>query len=105
MKNKNKVLIKNILLSLITIALFLFFFEVSLRTFGPKRDIGIEPTILMKSNNSILFYEMKPNASIIRNGINYYGIPVKYNDWEEAELQFSLYINKLKEEIIKKLKR
>ena len=38
-----------------------------------------------------------------RNGINYYGNPVNYNDWEEAELQFTLYINKLKEEINKKL--
>ena len=40
-----------------------------------------------------------------RNGINYYGSPVNYNDWEEAELQFILYIKKLKEEINKKLKR
>ena len=38
-----------------------------------------------------------------RNGINYYGGPVNYNDWEEAELQFILYIKKLKEEINKKL--
>lgn len=40
-----------------------------------------------------------------RNGINYYGSPVNYNDWENAELQFTLYTKKLKEEINKKLKR
>ena len=33
-----------------------------------------------------------------RNGINYYGIPVNFDDWEEVELQFSLYIGKLKGE-------
>ena len=90
MKNKNKVLIKNILLSLITIALFLFFFEVSLRTFGPKRDIVIVPTILMKSNNSILFYEMKPNASIIRNGIN---ITINSKGMRDLEYEIEKKIN------------
>ncbi len=40
-----------------------------------------------------------------RNGINYYGSPVNYNDWENAELQFTLYTKKLKEEINKKLKK
>lgn len=39
-----------------------------------------------------------------RNGINYYGIPVDYDDWKEVELQFNLYINKLKDEIKKKIK-
>lgn len=39
-----------------------------------------------------------------RNGINYYGVPVSFEDWKEVELQFSLYIKKLKEEIAKKLK-
>ncbi|MBS3137390.1 hypothetical protein J4232_03080 [Candidatus Woesearchaeota archaeon] len=39
-----------------------------------------------------------------RNGINYYGKPVTYEDWIIVELQFTLYINKLKEEIKKKLK-
>ncbi len=38
-----------------------------------------------------------------RNGINYYGIPVKYEDFKKIELQISLYINKLKEEIKKRL--
>ena len=39
-----------------------------------------------------------------RNGINYYGSPVNFDDWKEVELQFSLYIKRLKEEINKKLK-
>lgn len=38
-----------------------------------------------------------------RNGINYYGSPVNYNDWKETEIQFILYIKKLKEEINKQL--
>lgn len=38
-----------------------------------------------------------------RNGINYYGILVEYEDFKEIELQISLYINKLKEEIRKKI--
>ena len=40
-----------------------------------------------------------------RNGINYYGIPINFEDWKEVELQFNLYVKKLKEEIKKKLKR
>lgn len=40
-----------------------------------------------------------------RNGINYYGIPVKYEDFKKIELQISLYINKLKEEIKKRLEK
>ena len=39
-----------------------------------------------------------------RNGIHYYGSPVGHNDWKEVELQFTLYISKLKEEIHKKLR-
>ena len=39
-----------------------------------------------------------------RNGINYYGTPVSFDDWKEVELQFGLYIKRLKEEIQKKLK-
>lgn len=39
-----------------------------------------------------------------RNGINYYGIPVNFEDWKVVELQFSLYIKRLKEKINKKLK-
>src|SRR3989338_1766410 len=38
-----------------------------------------------------------------RNGINYYGTPVDSDDWREVELQFGLYIGKLREEIKKKL--
>ena len=38
-----------------------------------------------------------------RNGINYYGIPAAYEDWKEVELQFNLYIKKLKKEILKRL--
>ena len=39
-----------------------------------------------------------------RNGINYYGIPINYNDWKEVEVYLRLYIKKLKEEIKKRLK-
>ncbi len=38
-----------------------------------------------------------------RNGINYYGTPISFDDWKAVELQFSLYIKRLKEEIKKKL--
>lgn len=38
-----------------------------------------------------------------RNGINYYGLPVDNKDWKEVELQFTLYIKKLKKEIEKKI--
>lgn len=38
-----------------------------------------------------------------RNGMHYYGTPVSYQDWKQAELQFILYIKKLKKEIQKKL--
>jgi len=38
-----------------------------------------------------------------RNGINYYGAPINFKDWKEVELQFILYVKKLKEEIRKKL--
>ena len=40
-----------------------------------------------------------------RNGINYYGTPVDFDDWKEVELQFNLCIKKLMEEIKKKLNR
>ena len=36
-----------------------------------------------------------------RNGINYYGTPVSFDDWKEVELQFDLYIRKIKGEIKK----
>lgn len=38
-----------------------------------------------------------------RNGINYYGIPVSFDDWKEVELQFNLYIKRLREEIKEKI--
>ncbi|MBI2673034.1 hypothetical protein HYX19_02130 [Candidatus Woesearchaeota archaeon] len=38
-----------------------------------------------------------------RNGINYYGLPINFDDWKEVELQFNLYIKKLKEETKKKI--
>lgn len=34
-----------------------------------------------------------------RNGINYYGTPITYEDWKEVEVQFNIYIKKIKEEI------
>jgi len=40
-----------------------------------------------------------------RNGINYYGTPINSKDWKEVELQFNLYIKKLKEEIERKLRK
>jgi len=39
-----------------------------------------------------------------RNGINYYGVPVDFEDWKEVELQLILYIKKLREEIKRRLK-
>ncbi len=38
-----------------------------------------------------------------RNGINYYGLPVNDKNWKDVELQFTLYIKKLKKEIEKKI--
>lgn len=38
-----------------------------------------------------------------RNGINYYGISINQSDWKDVELQFTLYLNKLKEEIKKRI--
>lgn len=38
-----------------------------------------------------------------RNGINYYGTPIIYQDFKEVEIQFVLYINKLKDEIKKRI--
>lgn len=38
-----------------------------------------------------------------RNGINYYGTLVSFDDWKEVELQLNLYIKKLKEEVKKKI--
>lgn len=39
-----------------------------------------------------------------RNGANYYGEKITYDDWKNAELQIKLYISTLKKEINKKLK-
>ena len=38
-----------------------------------------------------------------RNGMHYYGTPVSFEDWKQVELQFVLYIKKLKEDIKKRL--
>ena len=38
-----------------------------------------------------------------RNGINYYGEQVSYDDWKIVEPQFNLYVSVLKEEIEKRL--
>ena len=38
-----------------------------------------------------------------RNGINYYSTPITHQDFKETEIQFILYLNKLKEEIKKKI--
>lgn len=39
-----------------------------------------------------------------RNGIHYYGVPVKYEDWKDVALPFALFIKKLSQEINKRLK-
>jgi len=38
-----------------------------------------------------------------RNGINYYGSPISYQDWKAVELQFALYLKTLETEIRKKI--
>ncbi len=38
-----------------------------------------------------------------RNGINYYGTPVNFDDWKEVDIQFKFYIKKLKSVIKEKL--
>jgi len=40
-----------------------------------------------------------------RNGIQYYGTPVTYDDWKEIELQINNYIHLLIKEIEKKLQK
>lgn len=44
------------------------------------------------------------NARRKRNGINYYGEQLTYDDWKNSELQFKLSISALKKEISEKLK-
>lgn len=39
-----------------------------------------------------------------RNGIHYYGAPIDFEAWKEVDIQFNLYIKKLKDEIKNKLK-
>lgn len=48
-------------------------------------------------------WEFFEKARTKRNGINYYGTPVDSGDWKEVELQFALYVKKLRGEIKKKL--
>ncbi|MBI2559468.1 hypothetical protein HYW20_09160 [Candidatus Woesearchaeota archaeon] len=38
-----------------------------------------------------------------RNGVNYYGEQVSYNEWKAVELQFTLYISSLKKGINERL--
>jgi len=38
-----------------------------------------------------------------RNGIHYYGTPVRYSDWKDAELQFRLYVTTLQQEVMKRV--
>lgn len=40
-----------------------------------------------------------------RNGINYYGKLVQRDDFKEVELQFILYVNKLRKELKEKIKK
>ena len=40
-----------------------------------------------------------------RNGVNYYGENITYEDWKTAEIQVKLYINTIKKEIKGKLKQ
>lgn len=40
-----------------------------------------------------------------RNGVDYYGEQVSYDEWKEAEPQFSLYISALKKAITEKLSK
>lgn len=49
-------------------------------------------------------WEFFERARTKRNGINYYGDQVTFEDWKAIELQFEIYIKKLQEEINKRLK-
>ena len=50
-----------------------------------------------------LNWEIFEKVRTKRNGINYYGTPISYNDWKEVEIPFNLYLKKLEEEIQKKI--
>jgi hypothetical protein len=50
-----------------------------------------------------LSWEFFEKVRTKRNGINYYGTPVTYNDWKEAELQFTAYIRLMKDKLQKKI--
>ncbi len=52
-----------------------------------------------------LNWDFLEKARTKRNGINYYGTPITYEDWKEADINFKLHIKKLKEEIIKNIDR
>ncbi|MBN2422427.1 hypothetical protein JXB41_04325 [Candidatus Woesearchaeota archaeon] len=50
-----------------------------------------------------LNWEFLETVRLKRNRINYRGETLNYNDWQQFRLQFTLHINKLKEELNKKL--
>jgi len=82
---KIKELFQNILLSLAAVLVFLIIFEIILRIYADKEPERIDPVILMKSNNSILSYGMKPSSSMIRNGIN---ITINSRGMRDVEYDF-----------------
>ncbi|MEA2036771.1 MAG: hypothetical protein U9O94_04645 [Nanoarchaeota archaeon] len=59
--------------------------------------------LCIKHSQLELSWEFFEKIRTKRNGINYYGQPVSYEDWKAVELQFSLYISALKKEIGRKL--
>jgi len=48
-----------------------------------------------------LNWEILEKIRTKRNGINYYGTLVGFRDWKEVELPICLYIQKIREEILK----
>ena len=59
--------------------------------------------LCVKYDELELNWEFLEKVRTKRNGINYYGTLIHFPDWKEVEIQFNLYINKMKEEIGKKL--
>ena len=51
-----------------------------------------------------LSWEFFEKVRTKRNGVNYYGTLIAFQDWKEVELQFNVYIHTLQEEIQKKLR-
>jgi len=45
--------------------------------------------------NLDLSWEFFERVRTKRNGINYYGTPISFEDWREVEIQFNLYIKTL----------